>query len=43
MTYEDGTMVSYTLSLQFQELTPILDTDYNDIYTQEGAPMSIGY
>lgn len=43
MTYEDGTMVSYTLSLQFQELTPILDTDYNDIYTQEGYPMSIGY
>lgn len=43
MTYEDGTMVSYTLSLQFQELTPILDTDYNDIYTQEGSPMSIGY
>lgn len=43
MTYEDGTMVSYTLSLQFQELTPILDTDYEDVYTQEGAPMSIGY
>lgn len=43
MTYKDGTMVAYTLSLQFQELTPILDTDYNDIYTQQGAPMSIGY
>jgi hypothetical protein len=30
MTYEDGTMVAYTLSLQFQELTPIYDTDYKD-------------
>lgn len=30
MTFNDGTMVSYTLSLQFQELTPIYDTDYND-------------
>lgn len=29
-TYEDGTMVAYTLSLQFQELTPIYDTDYKD-------------
>jgi hypothetical protein len=29
-TYEDGTMVSYTLSLQFQEITPIYDTDYGD-------------
>lgn len=35
MTYEDtedyassGTMVSYTLSLQFQEITPIYDEDY---------------
>lgn len=29
-TYEDGTMVAYTLSLQFQEITPIYDTDYTD-------------
>lgn len=29
MTYEDGTMVSYTISLSFQELTPIYDTDYD--------------
>jgi hypothetical protein len=27
-TYEDGTMVAYTLSLQFQELEPVYDTDY---------------
>jgi hypothetical protein len=30
MTYNDGTMVSYTLNLQFQEITPIYDTDYTD-------------
>jgi hypothetical protein len=36
MTYEDGTMVAYTLNLQFQELTPIYDTDYTDA-------QSIGY
>ena len=29
-TYEDGTMTAYTLSLQFQELTPIYDSDYTD-------------
>ena len=29
-TYEDGTMAAYTLSLQFQELEPIYDTDYKD-------------
>lgn len=27
MKYHDGTMVSYTLSMQFQEITPIYDTD----------------
>lgn len=36
MTYEDGTMTAYTLSLQFQELTPIYDTDYTE-------SQSIGY
>ncbi len=30
MTYQDGTMVAYTINLQFQELTPIYDTDYTD-------------
>jgi len=43
MTYPDGTMVSYTLNLQFQEITPILDTDYKDILTTEGSPVPIGY
>jgi hypothetical protein len=27
-TYNDGTMVAYNISLSFQELTPIYDTDY---------------
>jgi len=36
MTYEDGTMAAYTLSLQFQEITPIYDTDYTE-------SQSIGY
>ena len=27
-TYTDGTMVAYTLSLQFQEITPIYASDY---------------
>lgn len=30
MTYPDGTMVSYTMSLSFQELEPIYDNDYTD-------------
>jgi len=32
MTYSDGegTMVAYTMSLSFQELTPIYDTDYTE-------------
>jgi len=40
MTYNDeaGTMVAYTLSLQFQELTPIYDKDYDKI-----AEDAIGY
>lgn len=27
---KNGTMVAYTLSLQFQEITPVYDTDYKD-------------
>jgi hypothetical protein len=30
MTYPEGTMVSYTLTLQFQELEPVYSRDYND-------------
>ena len=29
MTYPDGNMVSYSISLSFQELTPIYDKDYD--------------
>lgn len=40
MTYEDGTMVAYTLNLQFQELTPIYDSDYAE---GKAASHPIGY
>lgn len=36
MTYDDGTMVSYSMTLSFQELEPIYDKDYKDGH-------SIGY
>lgn len=36
MTYEDGTMVEYNLSLMFSELEPVYDTDYQ-------SSGSIGY
>jgi hypothetical protein len=29
MTYENGTMVAYTMTLQFQELEPVYSRDYN--------------
>lgn len=42
MTYSDveGTMVAYTMTLSFQELTPIYDEDY---LTGDGKDHSIGY
>jgi hypothetical protein len=36
MTYDDGTMVSYAMTLSFQELEPVYDKDYKDGH-------SIGY
>ena len=30
MTYEDGTMVAYTMTLQFQEIEPIYSSDYSE-------------
>jgi hypothetical protein len=36
MTYPDGTMVSYSMTLSFQELEPIYNTDYD-------TPHPIGY
>jgi hypothetical protein len=29
MTFNDGTMIAYTMTLSFQELTPIYNTDYD--------------
>jgi hypothetical protein len=40
MTYEDGTMVAYTISLSFQELTPIYDTDYDTFKYGNGDTVS---
>lgn len=40
MTYTDGTMVSYTINLTFQEIVPIYDLDYLD---KEVEGHSIGY
>jgi len=41
MTYEDSSMVSYSLSLSFQELTPIFNSDYNDF--DQNTDVSIGF
>jgi hypothetical protein len=43
MTYEDGTMVAYTLSLQFQEITPVYDEDYKPFEYKGDTTASIGY
>lgn len=40
MTFEDGSMVSYNLSLQFMELEPIYSIDYDDKNAKEHL---IGY
>ena len=38
MTFEDGTMTAYRITMQFQELLPVTDSDY------EGLPdTTIGY
>lgn len=43
-TYRDGTMTAYTLNMQFQELRPIYDTDYEAyrIGDDPKKPVSIG-
>ena len=38
MTFEDGTMTSYEMTLQFSELEPVYDLDY-----QESTKSDIGY
>ena len=30
-TYSDGSMVSYQLTLNFQELEPVFNTDYEEV------------
>ena len=37
MTYEDSSMVAYSLSLSFQELTPIFNSDYDDLDVNESG------
>ena len=39
-TYNDGTMVAYSMSLSFQELTPIYDTDYDKQFDYGETPAS---
>lgn len=41
-TYVGGYMTKYNLTLQFQELEPVHNSDYNDDYIQNNAD-SIGY
>ena len=41
MTYEDSSMVSYSLTLSFQELEPIFNSDYEDL--DNNADQSIGF
>ena len=45
MTYNDGTMVAYAMTLSFQELTPIYNTDYdNDFnYGEEAGKVEKDY
>lgn len=40
MAFDDGSMVSYSLNLQFMELEPIYSTDYDDA---RAKPHGIGY
>ena len=48
MTYEDSSMVAYSVNLAFQELEPIFNTDYDQVdmdatgFGQGRGPMSMG-
>ena len=35
MTFEDGTMTAYRITMRFQELVPIVDSDYKDLNTTD--------
>ena len=41
MTYEDSSMVSYSLSLAFQEIEPIFNSDYEKL--DNNADQNIGF
>ena len=41
MTYEDSSMVSYSLSLSFQELEPIFNSDFEEL--DNNADITIGF
>ena len=48
MTYEDSSMVAYSVNLAFQELEPIFNDDYDQVdmdatgFGQGRGPMSMG-
>jgi hypothetical protein len=43
MTFNDGSMVSYEMSLQFQELEPIYEDDYSNLGDANTSNESVGY
>lgn len=43
MTYQDGSMTSYEVELQFSELEPIYKNDYDELGDDVNDPKSMGY
>ena len=43
MTFDDGTMVSYSITLQFTELEPVYSDDYNNLDGSTLDSAGIGY
>jgi hypothetical protein len=43
MTYQDGSMTSYEVELQFSELEPIYKNDYDELGDTVNDPKSMGY
>jgi len=43
MTYQDGSMTSYEVQLQFSELEPIYKNDYDELGDDVNDPKSMGY
>ena len=40
MTYPDGTMIAYEMTLSFQELTPVYQDDYDEFKYGDGTTVS---